>query len=93
MVAVLDEDRVGVPILFLPGQESAALKDENTLSTRSEALCESATAGPGPDDDYIVMICVHGYSFGFARIFVRSMQLTTKRVQPDGDVRPMSRLL
>jgi hypothetical protein len=48
MVAVFDEDRVGVPILFFPGQECAALKDENTLSTRSEALCESATAGPVP---------------------------------------------
>ena len=59
MVAVLDEDRVGVPILFLPQEECAALKDENTLSTRSKAFCESAAASPGPDDDEIVMICAH----------------------------------
>ena len=63
VVAVFDEDRIGIPILFFAGQECAAFKDENTFSTRSETLCESATAGSGPDDDEVVMICVHEFSF------------------------------
>src|SRR5665213_2871327 len=69
MIAVLEEDCFGVPILFFLGQEGAALKYENAFSTRSETLCERATAGPGPDDNEVVVICIHGVFIGCPGVF------------------------
>src|SRR5665213_681105 len=61
MVAVLKKDCLGVPILFLLRQKSAAFKDENTLPARSEPLGESAAARARPDDDDVVMVRAHGF--------------------------------
>src|ERR1700744_906287 len=56
MISVIQENGLGVPILFFPGQEGAPFKNENALSARSETLRQGAAAGARSDDDDIVMV-------------------------------------
>ena len=61
MVAVLEKNRLGVPILLFLWQKSAAFEEENALSTGSETLGESTSARARPDDDDVVMVCAHRF--------------------------------
>ena len=59
-VPLAAEDRLGVPVLELPGQVAAALEQQDPLARRREAVRERAAARAAADDDHVVVL--HGPS-------------------------------
>jgi hypothetical protein len=55
-VAVVDEDRLGVPVLDLPGQPVTPLQDQHALAGRREPVGEGAATGTGSHDDHVVVV-------------------------------------
>src|SRR5204863_7443969 len=56
VVPVLDHHRVRVPVLLFAGHVGAAFEEKDPLSRGSEPMGERAAAGPGADDDDVVMM-------------------------------------
>ena len=55
-VPVVDEDRLGVPVLHLARQPVAALQDQDPLPGRCEPVCEGAAARSRTHDDDVVLV-------------------------------------
>ncbi len=66
-IAVLDEHRLGVPVLRLPGQVLAPLQDQDGLARRRQPLGQGRTPGPGADDDHVEMAGHAGAPSGCAQ--------------------------
>ena len=56
LVAGIDKDRFGVPVLALAGQIVAALQKEDALPGFCETPGHCAAAWPGTDNNGIVMV-------------------------------------
>src|SRR5215510_9357641 len=60
VVAAVANNRTGVPILLFTWDEIAALKQENLLSRRRQAVGErAASSATSDDDDVVVVVCAH----------------------------------
>ncbi len=80
LVAALVEDGGGVPILLLALQVVAALKDEDALAGRREALRHRGPPGPAADHNEVVMVLVHaGPSSPTTRVFGSSSENACRR--------------
>ena len=55
-VPVVDEDRLGVPVLHLARKPVAAFQDQDPLPGRRQPVGEGAAACPRADDDYVVAV-------------------------------------
>src|SRR5215469_807335 len=55
-VAVLDEDRVSVPVLQLARQEVTALEQQDALARLSQRIGKRPTACAAPNDDHVVVV-------------------------------------
>ena len=55
-VALLEEDLLGVPVLGLAGQVTAALEQQDALAGGGEAVSQRAAARAGADDDDVVVV-------------------------------------
>ena len=58
LIARIDEYGLAVPILTFAGQVVTALEKEDTLSGLRQTPCHGAAAGPGANDDDIVMFAI-----------------------------------
>src|SRR5947209_14238742 len=61
LVAALDEDGVGAPVLELAREPVAALEQQDALAGRGELVHERAAARAGADHDDVV---IHQTNFG-----------------------------
>jgi hypothetical protein len=59
VVAALDVDRPGAPVLLFPGDVIAALEQQHPLSRRRQPMGQSSAARAGADDDDVVVVAVH----------------------------------
>src|SRR5262245_61965306 len=55
LVAPVDEDVLGPPVLRLPRQEVPALQQQDSLAGRGEPMHESSTTGAASDHDHLVV--------------------------------------
>jgi len=55
-VLAVDEHRARVPVVHLPGQEVAALEEQDLLSRRGEGVRKRAATRARPDDDHVVVV-------------------------------------
>ncbi len=56
-VPAVDEDLTRIPVLHLAGEEVATLQDQDSLAGWGDGVGERTAAGPGPDDDDVVLVC------------------------------------
>jgi hypothetical protein len=59
-IAVLEEDRVDIPVLFLARQKGAALQEQNAFARGRQTVRQCAAAGARANDDHIIVF--HGLS-------------------------------
>src|SRR5262249_47761026 len=59
-IAVLEEDYVDIPVLFLTRQKGAALQEQNAFARGCQTVRQRATAGTRADDDHVIVF--HGRS-------------------------------
>src|SRR5215207_5560459 len=55
LVATLDIDGAGAPVVRLPGDVVAPLQDQDLLARRRQPVSQRATAGAGTDHDNVEM--------------------------------------
>ena len=55
-VLAVDEHRLGVPVVHLPGQEVAPLEEQDPLARAGQRVGQRAAAGAAADDDDVVVL-------------------------------------
>src|ERR1044072_6842456 len=51
----------GAPIVFFARQKSAAFEEQNAFAGWRQRISEGASAGPRPDNNYVIMVFIcHG---------------------------------
>ena len=56
MYLPVDEHRLGIPVVHLPGQEVAPLEQQDLLARAGQGVGQRAAAGPAADDDDVVVL-------------------------------------
>src|SRR5438874_1264316 len=57
-IAVVEEDRVDIPVLFLARQKGAALQEQNAFAGGCQTVRQRAAAGASANDDHVIVF--HG---------------------------------
>ena len=83
-VLPVDEHRPWIPVVHLTRQKVPALQQQDALTRTGERVGERSSAGPGPDDDHIVVLG-HDPSILRPMRALRALRAPGAASEPGGD--------